>query len=705
MKIRIITSCTGEKRHSPANRLLQVDFKLGRDSAAFVVREAELAEYRTRAEDIYTGQQHMRLMRGVQQARTHFGSDVVQLWILSAGYGLIKGDRQVVPYECSFQGMKRSVLRSWADELQVPAHMRAALAPPYDLGLILLGDDYMDACKLDASMRLGGPTLIFSGSNMANRLPQLEDARIVVLSNREASRFHVGLVALKGEIATLLLARLAEKPSLREQLFDPAVDVLTLLEVDASGPTQEAKPAARSGKPDATIQKPTANKERARPNAAVDHVIQIPGMWWDKPHRQKLRYFIPEWDDLVDPDYDFEADTHSGGTSDWSNEVYAHQMYPEPNYDGILVSKVVAEKSKKKKERINALGVHRYLRVPPEFPIMGDCGAFGYIMEEKPPYTTDEILDYYTRLGFNYGVSIDHLIVTATEEQKQFRYDLTIHNAEEFLREHRKRGLAWEPVGAVQGWDPKSYAEAARQYVAMGYRYIGLGGLVRTSTPDILRILEVVHVMVPESVSVHLFGLARLRAISEFVRMGVRSVDSASYLRQAWMRGAQGYLLDTSTYASLRIPEVGKSFRAKRMVERTGVSVERLSALEQASIRSVRALATHQCSVDECLNALLEYDRLISTDRADMSALYRRTLEERPWELCGCDICRASGIEVMIFRGNNRNRRRGFHNTYVFYRLLQRLLTGEDLGITGAENAKSEQLSLFATPGESSDAL
>ena len=121
---------------------------------------------------------------------------------------------------------------------------------------------------------------------------------------------------------------------------------------------------------------------------------------------------------------------------------------------------------------------------------MGDCGAFGYISEETPPYTTDEILDYYTKFGFNYGVSIDHLIVTATEEQKQFRYELTIHNAEEFLREHRARGLPWEPIGAVQGWDPASYAEAARQYVAMGYKYIGLGGLVRTSTKEVLRVLD-----------------------------------------------------------------------------------------------------------------------------------------------------------------------------------------------------------------------
>ena len=188
---------------------------------------------------------------------------------------------------------------------------------------------------------------------------------------------------------------------------------------------------------------------------------------------RKLSYFIPEWDDLVDPDFDFEHDIHSGGSGDWSNEVYAHQMYPEPNYDGILISKVVAEKSKKKKERINRLGVHRFLRVPREFPIMGDCGAFGYINEKVPPYTTEEILDYYTRLDFDFGVSIDHLIVTATESEKKARYDLTIENAAEFLKKHRKAKLPWTPIGAVQGWDAKSYAAAAKKYVAMGYEYIG----------------------------------------------------------------------------------------------------------------------------------------------------------------------------------------------------------------------------------------
>ena len=39
---------------------------------------------------------------------------------------------------------------------------------------------------------------------------------------------------------------------------------------------------------------------------------------------------------------------------------------------------------------------------------------------------------------------------------------------------------------------------------------------------------------------------------------------------------------------------------------------------------------------------------------------------------CPCEICRRLGIHVMLFRGAERNRRRGFHNLFVFYRRLRR---------------------------------
>jgi queuine/archaeosine tRNA-ribosyltransferase len=653
MVIRIITSCTGEKAVSHAEQLTLADFKKG--PAHVAARESQLSKYLTPAIDLYSGLQHQRLLRGIKAAESSKSADIaLDLWIVSAGYGLIPGDRRVAPYEATFIGMSRAQRKSWARQLQLPSATRSILEKPAGLIFVLLGDDYLDACEFDAQVKLGGPCILFCGGRAAKRLPELTNLVKIELGNKQAKQFSCGLVGLKGEMVSRALEGLSSGKFTQNELLEKISTSLDLF-----------------GK--STISVGT-QRLLARPNEKVDQVIQIPDTWWNKPHRERLMYFIPEWDDLVDAEFDFENDTHSGGSGDWSNEVYAHQIYPEPNYDGILISKVVAEKGKKKKERINRLGVHRFLRVPRNFPIMGDCGAFGYILEKHPPYTTDEIIDYYTRLDFDLGVSVDHLIVTATDAEKRERYDLTIENASKFLSTHQKAKLRWTPIGAVQGWDAESYAAAATKYVAMGYKYIGLGGLVRSSTQDVLNILRSVHDVVPKTVKIHLFGLARLAGLAKFSSFGVSSVDSASFLRQAWMRTKTSYVMPSASYAALRIPETDKSFRTKHMTNHTGLDHASIARLEQSALKSVREYAARRGSLDAALNAVLEYDRLVTTDRIDLSNAYRNTLESRPWEQCDCTVCKQVGVEVVIFRGNNRNRRRGFHNTYVFYRLLHQAL-------------------------------
>lgn len=685
MLVRIITSCTGEKKVSHERQLTLADFQKGPEHVAR--REAELKDYLTPAIELYSGLQHVRLLRGLQAIQSDPNRNVdTDTWIVSAGYGLIPGHRPIAPYEATFIGMGRAQRRQWAQQLRLAESVRALLAEPADLIIVLLGDDYLEACALNEATDFGGPCFLFCGKRAARRLPNSPKLHKIVLTNSDAKLFSCGLVGLKGELADRLLEAIASG-RLRVEDLEQAGSPLKLL-LPSSEPTSPKRAMARA-------------------NHRVDQVIQIPSSWWQKPHREKLLYFIPEWDDLVDPDFDFENEIHSGGSGDWSNEVYAHQIYPEPNYDGILISKVVAEKSRKKKERINQLGVHRFLRVPREFPIMGDCGAFGYIHQKTPPYSTPEILDYYTRLGFDFGVSIDHLIVTATESEKHERYELTIENAAEFLREHRKLKLPWTPIGAVQGWDPESYASAARKCVAMGYEYIGLGGLVRTSTPEILKILHEVHRVVPERVKIHLFGLARLSSLRTFADLGVRSVDSASLLRRAWMGTGQNYLaMDGKFYTAIRIPEAGKSFRAKRIVTEGRASQEEVQRLEARCLEAMRLFDLGRMSIQAVLDRLDEYDHLITPDRPPTRELYRETLEACPWRSCPCEICRRDGIQVVIFRGNNRNRRRGFHNTFVFYRLLQRALAGEPVGfIRAGDNGAQRSLFEDEVVEEVADAL
>lgn len=390
-----------------------------------------------------------------------------------------------------------------------------------------------------------------------------------------------------------------------------------------------------------------------------------------------MRYFIPDWDDLVDPGFDFVSDTRTEGRVRYHDEVYAHQIYEPPNYDGLLLSRSTVESGVAKSTLIRRIGVHRYTRF--QGGILGDCGAFNYIDLDVPPYQTAEILDYYQNLGFNYGVSIDHLIVPAYMHAKEFRYQLTRRNAQEFIELHRSGGYTFTPIGVAQGWDAMSYRDAVAELLDLGYQSIALGGLARARTEDIYQILCSIAPLLREDTDLHLFGVARDRVGNEmhvFRHLGVTSFDSASPLRRAWLGATTNYAtLNGKWYAAVRVPLFSEaSPRAKRLIAAGVANLAQLKVLERGALTALRDYDRGRLDIDTTLGAVLEIDAISGRDPEHYADLYREVLEARPWKSCHCPVCRGLGIEVIIFRGNDRNRRRGFHNTYVFYKRFRRLL-------------------------------
>jgi len=385
-----------------------------------------------------------------------------------------------------------------------------------------------------------------------------------------------------------------------------------------------------------------------------------------------ITYYIPDWDDRVDPEYDFTNDRHKPGRDPYKDDRYAHELFaPEPPYDGVLLSRAVIDDSPAKHRAIiEAQSVHAYLRLPDHHKVLGDCGAFTYWQAEEPPYKTDEILDYYQQLGFNIGVSIDHLIFAELEDEKERRWNITVENAREFLRLYRLRRPSYRftPVGVAQGWSPGSYAKAARELIKMGYGHIAAGGLVRSATRDVIAVLRAIQAVQEEEqskVPLHLFGVNRPEFIETFAALGVTSFDSASRLRRAWMDGRRNYFFGDVSFSAIRIPE------ARTLAKKRDLDEAEVRPLEQAALSALRAYAGYQCSLEGTLAAVLAYASLAGEVRERTRRDYWATLAARPWEHCPCAICGQIGIDVIIFRGNNRNRRRGFHNTWHLYQQLK----------------------------------
>lgn len=207
MRILVISSCTGKKAVAHTRQLTLADFDRGDDHVR--ARERELSSAVMPAWQIYTGEQHKRLMRGINAARSA-GHSVV-LKIVSAGYGLIDGNRIVAPYECSFSGMPSRKIKQWATARRIPSDFRRCMSEPYDLTLVLLGESYLKSCEIDSSLRLQSPTTLWCGYSVFQSLPRIANLTLVPIGKHEARIHHCGLVGLKGELAAQMLERLPEQ--------------------------------------------------------------------------------------------------------------------------------------------------------------------------------------------------------------------------------------------------------------------------------------------------------------------------------------------------------------------------------------------------------------------------------------------------------------------------------------------------------------
>jgi hypothetical protein len=383
-----------------------------------------------------------------------------------------------------------------------------------------------------------------------------------------------------------------------------------------------------------------------------------------------VKLFVPDWDDRVDPQYDFHLDRFRLDRDPRRHDVYAYELLDQP-CDGVLVSRSAIPSGGRKADDIERVGLRATIRLPREMELMGDCGAFTYVGAEEPPYSTLEICRFYETHAMDLGVSVDHIARFVTGKKRARRYELTIDRALEFLDTSRALDVSYTPMGAVQGWDPRSYAAAAEKIAAAGFSILAVGGLVRSSSNEILDIISATRTAVGSAVDLHVLGIARLELLESLMDLGVTSVDSASPIRTAWTSARRNYLLGTTWYTAIRVPFASPraGLRGERGLKLSSPAENgQLEREAQAVLRTLRDYDRDKVSVDEVMVAVDAYDQRFSrrtasrNEESARSRAYRRTLEARPWRSCPCPLCRELGIEIAIFRGSNRNRRRGFHN-------------------------------------------
>ena len=420
-----------------------------------------------------------------------------------------------------------------------------------------------------------------------------------------------------------------------------------------------------------------------------------------------MKFLFSDSLDVVDPDYDFIADRTAVGRQRQHDDLYPHEILGRAPYDGILVSRAIlfpgGKYSPAQTMRFRRDGGRAFLRFNgPTYAdsiLMGDNGAFAYAHLDTPPYTVDDTLEFYADGRFTHGCSLDHIIFDYLPENPPSadaptealrRYEITIENAEAFLKQSRSLGGSFVPLGTVQGWSPESKANAARRLEKMGYRYLAIGGMVPLRTHQIHECLKAIRKAVSPNVDLHLLGFARAEQIHEFLQYRIASFDSTSPLIRAFKDSKNNYYAPKATggldyYTAIRIPQATENAQLKRAIKEGRLNQEMLQTKEVLALQRLRAYDKGVVDIDATVEAVIDYNRFLIVDDkktkaqndaalANSQSTTERTLREQPWKRCSCFICRTVSIEVIIFRGSNRNKRRGIHNLSVYYDHLQATL-------------------------------
>jgi len=162
MRLLIIGSCTKDKdyngtRNRPLGLVVPTDYPDFDNTSIMSV----LTTYCKNAGDLYRGKAHIKIKEAVDQLKRKGVN--VDYCIISAGYGLIELNQEIIPYDITFQGKRPTTIISASNALQIPQNVQEKISS-YDAIIFALAHDYLISIQFDIIAGLNEKKLVFIDS-------------------------------------------------------------------------------------------------------------------------------------------------------------------------------------------------------------------------------------------------------------------------------------------------------------------------------------------------------------------------------------------------------------------------------------------------------------------------------------------------------------------------------------------------------------
>ena len=213
----VLTPCSAKKKSQVSDPALATD--LGDPERREQVK-ARLADQALPAAEMYTGRHHQLVMKGVRAVWQQWGKEVLDLAILSGGYGILRADEVIIPYDVTFDQFAGEALSDWGTMLQVP-HKAAQLAGEYDLVFLLLSGSYLAVLDLPLDVPDAVQQIVLTEQDSLELVPSRPNLHPLVAAGTVAARrWHVKAPHVRGFLFGRLCAQVVQHgPGLLEWIY------------------------------------------------------------------------------------------------------------------------------------------------------------------------------------------------------------------------------------------------------------------------------------------------------------------------------------------------------------------------------------------------------------------------------------------------------------------------------------------------------
>lgn len=234
MRTLVITPCSATEAAvgpTPSKDLVQLTGSgTGRQTQVLEnPQEARTTEYARPAAEMYTSTHHRLVVEAVRSVWDRWGREVLDLAILSGGYGLLQADEIIVPYDVPFDELDSDALADLATYLKIPERS-ASLVHEYDLVFYLLSGRYLSVLSLPLDVPDSVHQILLTAQDSLVLVPLASNLHPVVADGGVAARrWHVKAPYVRGFLFDRLCKQVVRHgPAFLEWLYYQPADTDSL---------------------------------------------------------------------------------------------------------------------------------------------------------------------------------------------------------------------------------------------------------------------------------------------------------------------------------------------------------------------------------------------------------------------------------------------------------------------------------------------